>query len=72
MTWYKPRAGKRPQLDYDDIILRHDNPPAHQVHDTELDIALPKELDLMPCSGPEGSISTGHIAAEKYVPTLKS
>jgi hypothetical protein len=31
---------KRPHLDLDDVILHHDNVPAHRAHDTELEICL--------------------------------
>ena len=49
---------KRPQLDLDDVILHHDNAPAHRARDTELDIDLlgfsllphpPYSPDLAPC-----------------------
>ena len=38
---------KRPQLDFDDVILHYDNGPAHRAHDTELDIVL-LGFDLLP------------------------
>ena len=31
---------KRPQPDLDDVILHHDNAPAHRAHDSDLDIDL--------------------------------